>query len=117
MKYLYPGLQGTHSTAQEERALLLSGLEGELPEKLGKYYEPGKDQINVMIGHICKGVSKRLTKIPKKQVQTRTIKKKLAMNGNEKAKQWVIMQLNVAVTLGQELRGKVHIDIFCSGKE
>lgn len=86
----------------------------QLPEKFEKYSTPGKDQTDVMVGHICTGVTRIFSKIPKDQVQTRIGEDNVLMIDGKKAKQWVVMHYNVAESLGREIRGKIHIDVFTS---
>jgi hypothetical protein len=89
-----------------------NGLLKDIPEKFAKYWKPGKDQTDVMLGHICTGVSKVMTKIPKNDVETRINEDDVLKIGNAKAKQWVVMHGAVALKLAAAVKGNMHIEIF-----
>jgi hypothetical protein len=67
-----------------------------------------------MVGHICTGVTRMFARIPKDQVQTAISEDDVLKNDGKKAKQWVTIQDDISARLGQEIRGKMHIDVFKS---
>jgi hypothetical protein len=65
-----------------------------------------------MLGHVCTGVTKMITKIRPDEVQTRIDEDNVLKTGNNKATQWVVMHEDVANKLAIQFRGKMHIEIF-----
>ncbi|KAH8711923.1 hypothetical protein GQ44DRAFT_714129 [Phaeosphaeriaceae sp. PMI808] len=84
----------------------------DIPSKFTKYWKPGPEQTDVMLGHIYFGVIPKITKIRPNEVQTTINEDKVLKIGNNKATQWVVMHEDVAEKLAIQVRGKMHIEIF-----
>lgn len=80
------------------------------PLKFNKYWLDRS--LDLMKGHICQVASTPLTRIKKEEVQSKMNEGMLLYLANgAKATQWVFLSDGSVAQLGEEMRGKVHIDI------
>jgi hypothetical protein len=72
--------------------------------------------VDMIQGHICTGVNSSITHIPAKDVQTRMTDDHVLRVGetDTKATQWAFIQVDSIKRLGEEIRGRIHIDITAS---
>lgn len=80
------------------------------PSKLDKYWKG----IAVLKGHCCTGVASKTTRIRADDVQTAMTQDFRLVVGDTVAVQWVFLTTSDANRLGEQIRGKIHIDITAS---
>ncbi|KAK7517933.1 hypothetical protein IWZ03DRAFT_377486 [Phyllosticta citriasiana] len=85
-----------------------------MPERYHKFWMPGPKRTDLMIGHVCKGVSCTVARIAEDKVQTEMTEDNVIMigpNKDTKASQWVLMHEEVAERLAEVIRGKIHVEV------
>ncbi|KAK7557763.1 hypothetical protein JOL62DRAFT_159712 [Phyllosticta paracitricarpa] len=85
-----------------------------MPERYHKFWMPGPNRTDLMIGHVCKGFSRPVSRIDKDNVQTEMSENNLMTigpNKDTKGSQWVLMHEEVAERLAEVIRGKIHIEV------
>ncbi|KAK7534828.1 uncharacterized protein J3D65DRAFT_591484 [Phyllosticta citribraziliensis] len=82
----------------------------EMPDKYHKFWLPGPNRTDLIVGHICKGSETRpISRIPKDRVQTE-------IDRDETGTQWVVMQEPAAERLARAVRSKMHVEIYVGRK-
>ncbi|KAK7530774.1 uncharacterized protein J3D65DRAFT_136743 [Phyllosticta citribraziliensis] len=106
----------------------------EAPDEIIKYLKQNEGRVDIMVGHISTGVSKKwlLRKRNASHVQrshlylcdtyhrdrqwwVRINEENVMKIDGKKATQWVIMHEHVGRLLARQIRGKVHIDVYSNG--
>lgn len=80
-----------------------------------KFHYSTRD-LDLIIGHICTGVSRAITRIAAADVQTRISRDQVMLlrSTNRPAIQWMFARPEAISLLEAEVRGKMHIDIFAA---
>lgn len=79
------------------------------PSRYDSFWKAG--EADIIEGHICSSLSTQVTRLKREEVQTNLTEANVMRIGSTKATQWAFVQRESADRLGQEMRGKIHIDI------
>jgi hypothetical protein len=82
------------------------------PSKYDSLWKTGPGSAQVIQGAICSASSKKVMKIKKGQIHELMTEQEVVMKcGTQNAVQVAFMQVDVAISLGEEAKGKVYIEV------
>ncbi|KAK8157600.1 hypothetical protein BKA80DRAFT_312060 [Phyllosticta citrichinensis] len=91
----------------------------EMPDRYHKFWLPGPNRTDLMVGHICKGDTRQISHIHEDEVQTEIDRDNLLPlppDGRKTGTQWVVMHEPAAERLARAIRGKMHVEIYVGRK-